>query len=80
VFLSVIGGLQIFDLVWVTTKGGPIDSSSTMSTYLYDRFRDSRFGVASAASIVIFVLCLGVAVFYQRFALKRDLDGSGIGE
>ena len=50
-----------------------------MSTYLYDRFRDSRFGVASAASIVIFVLCLVVAVFYQRFALKRDLDGSGAG-
>ena len=78
VFLSVIGGLQIFDLVWVTTKGGPIDSSSTMATYLYDRFRDSRFGVASAASIVIFALCLVVAILYQRFALKRDLDGSGV--
>lgn len=79
VFLSVIGALQIFDLVWVTTKGGPIDSSSTMATYLYDRFRDSRFGVASAASIVIFLLCLVVALLYQRFALRRDLDGSGIG-
>ena len=79
VFLSVIGALQIFDLVWVTTKGGPLDASSTMSTYLYDRFRDSRFGVASAASIVIFALCLVVAFLYQRFALKRDLDGSGAG-
>jgi raffinose/stachyose/melibiose transport system permease protein len=79
VFLSIIGALQIFDLVWVTTKGGPVDSSSTMSTYLYDRFRDSRFGVASAASIVIFLLCLVVALFYQRFALRRDLEGSGIG-
>jgi len=78
VFLSVIGGLQIFDLVWVTTKGGPLDASSTMSTYLYDRFRDSRFGVASAASIVIFGLCLFVAILYQRFALKRDLDGTGV--
>ena len=75
----MIGGLQIFDLVWVTTKGGPLDASSTMSTYLYDRFRDSRFGVASAASIVIFALCLVVAILYQRFALKRDLDGSGAG-
>lgn len=78
VFLSVIGALQIFDLVWVTTKGGPIGSSSTMATYLYDRFRDSRFGVASAASIVIFSLCLVVALLYQRFALRRDLDGSGV--
>ncbi len=78
VFLSVIGALQIFDLVWVTTRGGPIGSSSTMATYLYDRFRDSRFGLASAASIVIFCLCLVVALLYQRFALRRDLDGSGV--
>jgi raffinose/stachyose/melibiose transport system permease protein len=79
VFLSVIGALQLFDLVWVTTRGGPIGASSTMSTYLYDRFRDSRFGYASAVSIVIFGLSLGVALLYQRFALRRDLEGAGPG-
>jgi raffinose/stachyose/melibiose transport system permease protein len=77
VFLSVIGSLQLFDLVWVTTKGGPIGASSTMSTFLYDRFRDSRFGFASAVSIVIFGLSLVVALLYQRFALRRDLEGAG---
>jgi len=79
VFLSVIGALQLFDLVWVTTKGGPIGASSTMSTYLYDRFRDSRFGFASAVSIVIFGFSLVIALFYQRFALRRDLRGAGFG-
>ena len=79
IFLSAIGALQLFDLVWVTTRGGPIGASSTMSTYLYDRFRDSRFGLASAASIVIFGLCLVVALLYQRFALRRDLEGAGPG-
>jgi len=78
-FLSVIGALQLFDMVWVTTKGGPIGASSTMSTYLYDRFRDSRFGFASAVSIVIFGLSLVVALFYQRYALRRDLEGAGPG-
>jgi raffinose/stachyose/melibiose transport system permease protein len=79
VFLSVIGALQLFDLVWVTTKGGPIGASSTMSTYLYDRFRDSRFGYASAVSIVIFGFSLVIALLYQRFALRRDLRGAGFG-
>ncbi len=78
-FLSVIGALQIFDLVWVTTKGGPIGASSTMSTFLYDRFRDSRFGYASAVSIIIFGFSLVVALLYQRFALRRDLEGAGAG-
>jgi raffinose/stachyose/melibiose transport system permease protein len=78
VFLSIIGALQLFDLVWVTTKGGPIGASSTMATYLYDQFRKSLFGYASAVSIVIFAFSLVVALLYQRFALRRDLQGTGL--
>ena len=78
VFLSMIGALQLFDLVWVTTKGGPIGASSTMATYLYDQFRRSLFGYASAVSIVIFALSLFVALAYQRLAMRRDLRGTGL--
>jgi raffinose/stachyose/melibiose transport system permease protein len=76
IFLSVIGALQLFDLVWVVTKGGPINASSTMATYLYDQFRRGQFGYASAVSIIIFTLSLVVALMYQRFALRRDLQGA----
>lgn len=77
-FLSMIGALQLFDIVWVTTKGGPVNRSSTMATYLYEQFRKTLFGYASAVSIVIFLLCLVVALLYQRFALRRDLRGTGL--
>jgi raffinose/stachyose/melibiose transport system permease protein len=77
VFLSIIGALQLFDLVWVTTRGGPIGASSTMATFLYEQFRRGLFGYASAVSIVIFGLCLCVALAYQRFVMRRDLRGSG---
>lgn len=78
IFLSVIGALQLFDLVWVTTGGGPINKSSTMATYLIDQgFRRNQFGYASAVSIIIFGLSLFVALLYQRFALNRDLKGAG---
>ena len=75
-FLSMIGVLQLFDMVWVTTKGGPLGASSTMATYLYDQFRKSLFGYASAVSILIFAFSLVIALAYQRFALRRDLEGS----
>jgi raffinose/stachyose/melibiose transport system permease protein len=75
-FLSVVGALQLFDLVWATTKGGPIGASSTMATYLYDQFRKGLWGYASAVSIIIFLLCLGFALLYQRSAIKRDLEGA----
>ena len=78
IFLSIIGALQLFDLVWVTTKGGPIGASSTMATYLYDQFRKGLFGYASAVSIVIFGLSLVVALLYQRVAMRRDLQGTGL--
>jgi raffinose/stachyose/melibiose transport system permease protein len=78
VFLSIIGALQLFDLVWVTTRGGPIGASSTMATYLYEQFRKSLFGYASAVSIVIFALSLVIALAYQRFVMRRDLRGTGL--
>jgi raffinose/stachyose/melibiose transport system permease protein len=78
VFLSIIGALQLFDLVWATTRGGPIGASSTMATYLYEQFRKSLFGYASAVSIVIFALCLVIALAYQRFVMRRDLRGTGL--
>jgi raffinose/stachyose/melibiose transport system permease protein len=79
IFLSIIGALQLFDLVWVTTKGGPIGASSTMATYLYEQFRRSQFGYASAVSVIIFGLSLVVALLYQRFAMRRDLQGATTG-
>lgn len=76
VFLSVIGALQLFDLVYVTTKGGPVGRSATMATYLIEKFQRGQFGYASAISVVIFMICLVIALLYQRFALRRDLRGA----
>ncbi len=75
VFLSVIGSLQLFDLVWVMTKGGPIDASETMATYMIDAaFRSKLFGYANAISVIIFVLSLPVAIIYQRFVVRGGLE------
>jgi len=77
VFLSIIGSLQLFDLVWIMTLGGPAGSSTTMATYLIDRgFRRYEFGFGSAVAIILFVICFVFALFYQRFALRRDTQGA----
>jgi raffinose/stachyose/melibiose transport system permease protein len=77
VFLSIIGSLQLFDLVWIMTLGGPAGASTTMATYLIDRgFRRYEFGFGSAVAIILFVICFVFALFYQRFALRRDTQGA----
>ena len=76
-FLAMIGSLQLFDLVWVMTGGGPVDASNTMATYLIDwGYRRSEFGYASAVSVIVFTLSLAVALAYQRWVLRRDIEGS----
>jgi raffinose/stachyose/melibiose transport system permease protein len=77
VFLAMIGSLQQFDLVWVMTGGGPVNASNTMATYMIDwGFRRSQFGYASAVSVIVFFFSLLVALAYQRWVLRRDIEGA----
>jgi raffinose/stachyose/melibiose transport system permease protein len=77
VFLSIIGALQLFDLVWVTTQGGPVNASNTMATYLFDwGFRRFQLGYGSAVAVILFVFALIVALAYQRFVMRRDIEGA----
>jgi raffinose/stachyose/melibiose transport system permease protein len=77
VFLSIIGALQLFDLVWVTTGGGPINASNTMATYMFDwGFKRFQVGYGSAVAVLLFLLCFVVALAYQRWVLRRDVEGA----
>jgi len=77
IFLSMIGSLQLFDLVWIMTLGGPADASSTMATYMFSHgFQRYSYGYGSAVTVVLFVICFIFALLYQRFALRRDTAGA----
>ncbi len=77
IFLAVIGSLQLFDLVWIMTLGGPANASSTMATYLIDfGFRRYEFGYGSAVAVILFIICFVFALIYQRFVLRRDTEGA----
>jgi raffinose/stachyose/melibiose transport system permease protein len=80
VFLSIIGALQLFDLVWATTKGGPINASNTMATYMIDwGLRRSQLGYGSATAVILFILAFIVALLYQRFVMRQDVEGATTG-
>ncbi len=77
IFLSIIGSLQIFDVVWIMTEGGPADASQTIVTYMISKgFQVTEFGYGAAISVILFVLSLVFALLYQRFALRRDTRGA----
>lgn len=72
-FLSMIGSLQQFDMVWILTGGGPANATTTMATFLVtEGTKRQNYGIASAASVILFVVALVFALAYQYFLLRRD--------
>ncbi len=77
IFLAVIGAIQLFDLVWVITRGGPVNASETMAVTMFQfGFKRFQVGYASAISVVILLISLVFALFYQRYVMRRDLEGA----
>ena len=69
--LNIIGGLKIFDVVFVMTRGGPNRSSEVLATYMFEQgFRFSIMGVASAIAVVIVVLAVIASVARVRLARR----------
>ena len=77
--LSIIGSLQLFDLVyiiWGQYVSGTA-GTSTMAIYMVAQGRNAgNYGYGSAVAVVMFLISLIVAVIYQRFVLRRDLRGA----
>lgn len=74
-FLSIIGSLQLFDLVWVTTKGGPVGATNTMAVYMLQNGQGAP-GYGSAVAVILFLISLIVALIFQRTVMRRDLAGA----
>jgi len=58
--ITSIGYLQFFEEAFVMTKGGPLDSTRSVTFFTYDQFGFGNYGLAAAASYLLF---LAVVVF-----------------
>ena len=70
--LSIIGGLKLFDQVWVLTNGGPGTSTETLSTLIYKnafQFGEFAYSTALALLLALFVAVISGA---QYHVLRRQ--------
>lgn len=55
----VIYSFRSFDLIYVMTKGGPLNATKTLVVYIYNiAFQKNQYGLASAAGVVLFLMLL----------------------
>lgn len=72
---QLIGALQIFDLIYTTTRGGPLDATKTIVYFLWEKaFKSLEFGYGSAAAYVLFVVTLAITIGLVVYARRRDLE------
>ncbi|WP_211658981.1 carbohydrate ABC transporter permease [Phytoactinopolyspora halophila] len=71
--LSMIGGLKLFDQVWVMTGGGPGRATETLSTLLYkEAFQFGAFGYSIALAIVLTAFVAVLASVQYGFLRRQE--------
>lgn len=74
VILRIIDTLRFFDVVYVTTRGGPGDSTMVLTLYAYQQnFQFFQAGVGSAAAVIILVISIVITTFAVKL-LRRIED------
>ena len=73
IFFSIVGSLQLFDMIMPLTGGGPSNSTQTMVTFLYTYgVQRMQVGFGSAVGVVLFVICVVLAFSYKRVFMRND--------
>lgn len=68
---TTIGYLQFFEEPFVMTKGGPLDSTISVSMYTYQQFGFGNYGVAGAMAYLMFLVIVIVTIFQFRITRER---------
>jgi ABC-type sugar transport system permease subunit len=64
---SIIGGFQIFEAVFLITKGGPFNQTNVMLVQIYsDAFTNNNFGVAGAGAMIMMLILLWFSLISMR--------------
>jgi ABC-type sugar transport system permease subunit len=71
--LGIIGSLNVFDLIWAMTQGGPGNSTEVIGTYIYTKaFEESNIGYGAALTMVMTVLALLSSFMFIKIRGRRE--------
>jgi raffinose/stachyose/melibiose transport system permease protein len=71
IILGIVGSLKTFDIVWLTTQGGPGVSTHFLSTFLYQERANRDAGYASAIGMVILLIAFVLAMVQVKISNRQ---------
>jgi len=66
IVLGIVGSLKTFDIVWLTTGGGPGVATQFLTTFLYQERANRNAGYASAIGMVILIIAFTLSMIQIR--------------
>jgi raffinose/stachyose/melibiose transport system permease protein len=73
--LVISGTFKTFDMVWIITKGGPMDSSQLLSTYYYSKsFERQNLGYGCAIAVLMVILGIILIHFSNKFTERESIS------
>ena len=73
--LGFIYTFKVYDLVYVMTSGGPVNSTHLLSTYSYKQsFELFNYSIGSAVANVLLLILLMVGIIYLRITMQGEED------
>ncbi|MFF4257728.1 carbohydrate ABC transporter permease [Streptomyces sp. NPDC001663] len=73
--LGLVYTLKVFDLIWIMTKGGPGDASSTLATWSYQLGFGTllpKFGPGAAVGNILILIALVFGLLYIRVQRRQE--------
>ncbi len=73
--LGLIYTFKVFDLVYIMTSGGPVNSTEMLATYSYKlSFGQYQFSMGSAGAVVLFMFLFVVGLGYLKLTMSEEAN------
>jgi multiple sugar transport system permease protein len=73
VVVNTLSSLQVFDLPFILTEGGPVNSTNTLVLYMYDTaFRFLRMERATSMAVMLFLVIFVITLVQLRLLRERE--------
>lgn len=74
VILEFVWWFKHFTIVWLMTKGGPVDATNVVSIDIYrTAFQSFDFGRAAAMAVIVLIICILFAIIYRRMVPDNEV-------
>lgn len=73
IMLGIINTFKVFDIIFIMTAGGPVNSSNVLPIYSYQMsFTKFEFSQGASVSMIMFIILILIAMIYLRMTSKEE--------